>query len=310
MVKTDKKCKILAGKIERFFESGLYLSTDVLHFIDSTFLSPSMKAFGSMLADELNVEREVLMELIFSPDESLQIELESSLPAEGFDKSDERQILDLLWSKRIGTCIIFPDGRGELELGIPREALAAFVQRLRLHRKPDPVIVLTLERCVDQRLKENGKAEEIDRLEYTKAAILVRLRNRTMPLSRNKRKCLCRFLECVDWFTDDFFPCFDFLLEAMESADENQDLRDMFCHRKRIYHSAIEKQEDYENLLRKSNRETLHLRGVRAPFVNVDKMQKRIQMIDGITLAVYGKIVYLDDLPAPGILEKSRGFME
>ncbi|MBW1847221.1 MAG: hypothetical protein JRJ27_08800, partial [Deltaproteobacteria bacterium] len=75
-IEKESKCIVLAEKIEKIFQEGIVLSHDVLHFVDSTFSNSTIKEFGDIFTDESNLERESLIELIFSPDESMQVQLE------------------------------------------------------------------------------------------------------------------------------------------------------------------------------------------------------------------------------------------
>jgi len=61
----DKKCFLLAGKIERIFRDGFVLSDDIMHYIDSTFSNPSINELEEIIYDEHNCERDPLIELIF-----------------------------------------------------------------------------------------------------------------------------------------------------------------------------------------------------------------------------------------------------
>ena len=61
-------------------------------------------------------------------------------------------------------------------------------------------------------------------------------------------------------------------------------------YKKNIYKQNLQKAVNYEEQLKKSNMETLILQGVRIPFVSKEDALKKIQIIDRISLAVFGKI--------------------
>lgn len=274
MVNQRIQPSMLAGKIEDLFQEGIVLDLDTLHFIDSTFSNPSLKEFSDILKDESNLESGSLMELVFSPDESMQIQLEHILVDEHFAKDDEKEIVDLLCSKRLNTDIVFPDGRGKLNISIPDETIASFVSKLHILWKPEEQILKTL-----------GQIPE-------KAAITLRMRNKMVDLSQNKINTLCSFFQKADMNDPLFFNCLDFLLDAMAGVSDTEDIYELLSSRKYQYSEAIKKRQEFEELLAKSNLETLSSQAINAPFINMDDMRKRIEIIDIITLAVYGKIVY------------------
>ena len=77
--------------------------------------------------------------------------------------------------------------------------------------------------------------------------------------------------------------------------DENpamETVYEILSERKYQYSELVLKRKEFETLLIKSNPETLSLQGISAPFIHIEDMRKRIEIIDTITLAVYGKIVY------------------
>lgn len=274
MVKQRTQRIIFVEKITDFFQKGIVLDPDTIHFIDSTFLNPSLNEFDDILTDESNLERESLMELVFSPDEAIQIKLEHVLIDEDFVEDDEKEIIDLLCSKKLNTDIIFPDGRGKLNITIREKSIASFVSKLNILWKPDEQILKALDHIPN------------------KTAVSVRMRNKKVDFSENKINTLCSFLEKADSNDPLFFKCLDYLLDTLDGISDMDDIYETLSQRKHQYIESIRKRQEFAELLAKSNVETLSSQGINAPFIHVDDMRKRIEIIDIITLAVYGKIVY------------------
>jgi len=290
-MKAKKNCIWIAEEIENFFQEGIVLGHDVLHFIDSTFLNPTIREFGDIFTDELNLERESLIELIFSPDESMQVKLEDSLSDKVFEKNDEKQITGLLCLKSLSTHIIFPSGRGKLKVNVPEEAITSFVSKLNIQWKPAAQIVITLNQITDHHLKKSDDVSQDQRIDHVKVLLMVRMRNKRVDHSGKTIKILCLFLEKADIEDTSFFNCIDYLLDMTDGLTDD-DIYETLSQRKQQYCETIRKKEEFDTLLKKSNLETLSLQGINAPFINIDDMQKRIAIIDTITLAVYGKIIY------------------
>jgi len=288
----QKKCILLSEKLERFFQEGIVLNPDVLHFIDSTFAHPSLEELEDICEDESNIEKESLIELIFSPDESLQIQLESFLIYERFEKNDEKKVTDLLCSKALKTRILFPDGRGILKMNVPDEAVASFVSMLNIYWQPDVRIQNALDRISERFLKQSDGPLSNTQMDHIKASVTLQMRNKRADHSEMKTKTLCMFLENADIEDTSFFKCMNYLIDTMDGLMDTDDMYEILSQRKHQYRETIRQREAFESQLRKSNPETFFHQGVRAPFVNKDEMRKRIACIDTITLAVYGRIAY------------------
>jgi hypothetical protein len=78
-MKAENKNKQMAQKIIDILQGGLTLNADTLHYIDSTFSNPSISELEELLQDESSCETDSLIELLFFPDESVQMQLEEML---------------------------------------------------------------------------------------------------------------------------------------------------------------------------------------------------------------------------------------
>ena len=68
--------------------------------------------------------------------------------------------------------------------------------------------------------------------------------------------------------------------------------------KKRFYFQGLQKAKNLDIQLKKHNVETLLLRGNRVSYVDRADVRKKIQMIDRISLAVFGKTEFFDLMPA------------
>jgi hypothetical protein len=90
-MKAENINKQLAEKIIDILRSGLTLNPDTLHYIDSTFSNPSIGELEELLQDESSCEADSLIELLFFPDEPVQIQLEEMLAEIRLQKQDEHE---------------------------------------------------------------------------------------------------------------------------------------------------------------------------------------------------------------------------
>ena len=275
------RCLLLADKIEEIFNDGLNLSKEVVHYIDSTFSHPSKNQFEEVLTDESDCERDSLLELIFFPDESARIRLEELLEEEDFQKADEETVASLLSSMQAGATIRFPDERGSLRVLISNSAANSFVSRLHISRRLNGSLIETIDHHINEKIKNRVKA---------------RLRNTRIEHTGNRVVFMCSFFEKMNSRAVDFFENLNFILEFLDEIQEDTDIYRSLMNKKIFYFRNVEIAKKHEDQLQKSNMETLFAQGVRMPYVNKNDMQKKMRMIDRISLAVFGKTEFIDQV--------------
>ncbi|MBW2741921.1 MAG: hypothetical protein JRE64_24445, partial [Deltaproteobacteria bacterium] len=249
----DKKCFLLAEKIEQIFRDGFVLSDDVTHYIDSTFSNPSINELEEIIYDEHNCERDPLIELIFFPDELAQIKLEEFLESNDFKKEDEDEVINYILNKKLVTTIHFPDNKGLIKFIVPELADLQFVFRLNISRKLNKRLLKAINKFVTEKCK---------------IPIKVRLRNARPELSENKIKFLSSFFEKLKVEENYFFKCLDFVLDFFDRIKDDKNILQSLLDKKELYFQDLQKTVKFEELLNKNNMETLISRGVRIPHIN------------------------------------------
>jgi len=270
----DKKCFLLAGKIERIFRDGFVLSDDIMHYIDSTFSNPSINELEEIIYDEHNCERDPLIELIFFTDELVQIKLEEFLESKDFKKKDEEKVINYILNKKLLTTIHFPENKGSIKFIVPELSALQFVSRLNISRKLNERLLKAINKFVPDKRRTTVK---------------VKLRNAMTVLSENKIKFLCSFFEKLKVEEDYFFKCLDFVPDFFDGIKDDKNILQSLLDKKELYFQDLQKAVKFEELLNKNNMETLISRGVRIPHVSKEDVMNNIVIIDTITLAVYGK---------------------
>jgi len=79
-----EKCILLAERIVKILREGIYIDSDVMHFIDSTFSNPCINELEEVITDDSDCESDPLIELIFFPDEDIQAKLEDLLESHNY----------------------------------------------------------------------------------------------------------------------------------------------------------------------------------------------------------------------------------
>ena len=280
IMNADEKCILLAERIVKILKDGIHLNSDVMHFIDSTFSSPCINELEKIIADNSDCERDSLIELIFFPDEEIQARLEALLEIHNYCKEDEKKVLDYLSSGQIESTIHFPDDKGTLSVKMPYEAAGRFLTRLNINRNIDEKISAAIDTGVSQKLKISVK---------------VKLRNTVNEIAENKIFFLCDFFEKMESESGDFLECLDFTLSFLDEAENTSDLFRALMDKKRFYYKNVQRAEKFRQQLEKGNMETMILQGVKAPYINIEDEKRKMDLIDKISLSVFGRAEYFEN---------------
>jgi hypothetical protein len=278
----ESKNKEVAEKIIAILQGGLTLNADTQHYIDSTFSNPSVDEFEALLQDESSCETDSLLELLFFPDESTQLELEESIENTHFRQRDEQEIQKRVCSTSLKTLICFADGRGSLERMVTPSNAKQFIERLNLSRSLNSKLRLAIARYVHQELQTRCK---------------VKLRNARPIRSPNKISFLEAFFKKLKIDNDGFFDHFDFAVSFLEELEDEADIFRALMTRKKRYFQSLQKAKKLDNQLIQHNVETILLKGERVSYIDRADVRKKIQIIDRISLAVFGKTEFFELMP-------------
>ena len=282
---SNQKCELIAREIRSILESGVNLSGDVVHFIDSTFSNPSLEALKAILDDESNCEKDSLIELLFFPDEAMQLELEELLERLRLDQSDEDRILASICREPILVNFCLPEDRGSFNLPLSSDVAPGLLKRLHVskHLAPD------LRAAIDRHVSEN------DRNVYK-----VKLRNTRFKQHDNQIQFLCELFRKVKAESHDFDRCLAFCLSLLDEMTDDSDMYQALMAKKRFYLRSLQRAKKMETQLQKSNLETLLSQGKRVILVDKTDARNKLLIIDRISRAIFGKTEYYEDLNPDG----------
>jgi len=271
---TDEKNRELAFRIAGILEKGLILNDRVLHFMDTTFGSFLPENMEEVIQDEDSCERDSLLELIFFPDESIQVQLEDILCAKGYTEKDEAGIIDSLVSRIQSVVLCFPEPLGKLKIAFSRESAMRFVSRLKISSTPDKELIHSVQKDVDPKWV---------------GLVLVKIRNAAIPRTDNVIDFLSRFFQKIGSDRPDFLDCLVFILEFSQRLGEESDIFQSLMERKKSCIQAVKKAVEYEKQLARYNMEIMIMKGARNSCVNIDEIKKTIGIIDRISLSVLNR---------------------
>jgi len=270
----DEKNRELAFRIAGILEKGLILNDRVLHFMDTTFGSFLPENMEEVIQDEDSCERDSLLELIFFPDESIQVQIEDILCAEDYTENDEAGIVDSLVSRIQSVELCFPESLGKLKIAFSRESAMRFLSRLKISSTPDKELIRSVKKGVDPKWV---------------GLVLVKIRNAATPRTDNVIDFLSRFFWKIDSDRPDFLDCLVYILDFSQGLGEESDIFQSLMERKKRCIQAVKKAAEYEKQLARYNMEIMIMRGERNPCINIDEIKKTIGIIDRICLSVFNR---------------------
>jgi len=281
----EEKCNQLASEIRKVLGDGITLGDDVVHYIDSTFSNPSIEELQAILQDDSNCEKDSLIELLFFPDETMQLKLEGMLENLQLNPQDGDKMIAALCRSALPVTMCMPGGRGSLNLSLPHEVAPDFIARLRIFKHLDG----KLREVIDKHANPDAGT-----------GYKVKIRNSSFAASRNRIQFLCDFFEKLAPQSHDFNTCLDFTLTLLDELEQDQDLYQALMAKKRFYLRSLQKANKLEAQLQKNNLETLLSQGKRVILVDKADARKKMLIIDRISRAIFGKTEYIENLHPGG----------
>jgi hypothetical protein len=264
----------IAASTQKILSRGLDLSAETLRFLDSTLGHPSAAELSALLADDTSPERDSLLELLFSPDEALQIELEDRLDIQPSEHPSAEEVVARLVAASLAVRFRFPDGRGILEVVLT----APLARRL--------VLGLGINRDLPARLSEVIAAHASGN---TARRVRVMIRNARFTFTPANREFLCALLPKLDLQDDTGRACLAFALEMLAEIGGSADIYTALAARKRWLSRALHHSRQLREHLAHSNVETLLSQGQRLTWTDEALARRQMDYIDHICLAVFGR---------------------
>lgn len=264
----------LLSPIAAALEAGGQIGPDILDYIASSLFDPDPGRLAAFLGDDSDSERDSLLDLIFYPDQALQLTLEPLLAAAGCTVADETALGERLMDRFIDAPVRLPDGRLLVTVRLPDFIKLQFLARINVTWQLNPEVAAAMAVGVPQALQ---------------LSVAVRLRNTAFDFSDNHCRFLCRLFSQVPDGGRDVMDCLEAVLPLMTADPADSHVYDLLVEHKRSLFRSFQQARRFDGLLRRSNMETLMLQGLRPPSASADDLQHQMRLIDRICLQTFGK---------------------
>jgi hypothetical protein len=264
----------IAADLRAMLTRGLVLSAATLHFIDSTFAHPSAAELGALIADDNVPERDSLLELLFSPDEALQIALEERLDLRQGALPRVDEVLAHLAAVPLAVEFRFPDGRGRFEVAMTAPLARRLVRGLGIDRE--------LPERVAEAIAARGAGAGATRLR-------VMIRNARFAFTPAASEFLCALVATLDPDDEEDRSCLAFAMEILAETGASADVFAALAARKQWLSRALQHGRRLREQLARSNLETLLSQGQRLTWVDEALARRQMDHVDRIGRAVFGR---------------------
>ena len=270
----DGKCREFAKHIRDIFADGLCISNKDSHFILSTLPVAHLDEIDKLIQDPDSSGYGTLMELIYFPEESVQMRLEDRIESARFQPQDVDSILTHLISMQTDTRIFSPNKRLLLTMPTPRSGARAFLQRLNLCRHLGGDLIQTIEAAVDP----------MSAIKYK-----VWVRNMTQKLSKRDTQFLQHlFLKLVPQYQSRD-RLIKFALRFLEETQADvEPLQGLIQYKQRCL-QHIQRLERFESKRQNHNFETRMALGLREPHDDKQILMQKVVFLDEIGLALFDR---------------------
>lgn len=269
----------IAADLREILTRGLDLSAETVRFIDSTFAHPSAAELSALLTDEAAAERDSLLELLFSPDEALQIELEDRLDLQPAGALSAEEVIARLTAAAPAVRFRFPDGRGTLQVVMTAPLARRLVLGLGIERR--------LPACVAEALAQHESTGWARRVRAT-------IRSARVEFTPANQEFLCALIAKLNPAGDEDHACLAFVLELLAEFGGCSDLSAALAARKKWLARALLHSRRLRAQLARSNAETLLSQGQRLTWVDEAATLRQMGCIDRVCVAVFGREVPVD----------------
>ena len=255
------------------------LTPALLDYIDTTLFTPEPDRLIAYLNDADNGDRDSLLDLLFFPEPTLQIQLEPLLASDPHADDTARAVSDRLLAAPLDAQIRMPDGTVLYFIRLPDFIKSQYLDRLKLDWTLDPAVATAIKAGVsDERV----------------ATVRVRLRNGGIRMNGARRQFMCRFFERMVDSAADYLQCLDLVLILIGNLGKDGDAyAHLIDHKRSLFRSLLQARR-FETLLQGSNMETLMLQGVRVPHASCDALYDEMRLIDRICIGVFGRTETLE----------------
>jgi len=281
----------LEEALRRYMADGIRLTADVRGFMTATFGDASAATLRALVSDESSAERDSLLDLVFFPDQALQLAIEPVLERHCLTEEDVSLLAGRLKAVPVATGLRFPGVADLVTTVMPAFLVDAFLARLNLTWQPAAALSELMTRLDTRWLSPIHDREE------GCLRLRVHLRNAGLRQTPAQVLFLGDFFERLPFDDEDFVDKLDFVLVFLNEHEGATNVYQALMDRKKFLFRHLLKNRQTTEWAARTNMETLVMAGVRPSYFDVHAAERSLALIDRIAMAVFGRTEWLDGSP-------------
>ena len=270
--KVTECVQALALEIELRLSAGITVDPETLHFFSSTFSIESPAELAALLAEPEDSEAQSLLELLFTPDQAVRVDLEAVIEKHRCTAGDKKRLVANLDRKSLTVPIKFSEQEDAPCVNPTKDLLETYVDGLNITLQLPPRLV----KAIDLRLTRRERA-------MVKAV----LRHAPLKLTDQVSSFFVKLLEGSNRSGKSIKADIELCLAIFAEQPTVEHLFGLFMTKKRRLLQQLQLAARFEKQLAADNMETLMLKGVRIPHIDQDEARRSIARIDDICMTVF-----------------------
>lgn len=281
----------LEAVLRRYMADGIALTGDVRDFMTATFGDASADTLRTLLSDASSAERDSLLDLVFFPDQALQLAIEPVLECHGLTEEAVSLIAARLKAAPVATGLCLPGVTDLVPTVMPAFLVDAFLARLNLPWQPAAALSEVITGLDTHPLSPTHDHED------GRLRLRVHLRNAGLRQTPAQVLFLGDFFERLPLDDEDFVDKLDFMLVFLKEHEGITNFYQALMDRKKFLFRHLLKNRQTTEWAARTNMETRIMAGVRPSYFDVHAAERSLALIDRIAMAVFGRTEWLDGSP-------------
>jgi hypothetical protein len=274
--------------LRRYMADGITLTGDVRDFMTATFGDASAATLRELVSDESGAERDSLLDLVFFPDQALQLAIEPVIESHGLTEEDVSLLAARLKAAPVATGLRLPGVTDIFPTVMPAFLVDAFLARLNLSWQPAAALSELMTHLDTHPLSPTHDRED------GRLRLRVRLRNAGLRQTPAQVLFLCDFFERLPFDDKGFVDKLDFMLVFLREHEGATHFYQALMDRKKFLFRHLLKNRQTTEWAARTNMETRIMAGVRPSYFDVHAAERSLALIDRIAMAVFGRTEWLD----------------
>jgi len=264
--------KALAQWIADFFQSGVHLTAEHHHYMQTTFAIADPAA---ILRDHQGCEIDSLLQMFFYPDQSLRIRYEYDWGEVCFSPADIEAIMAHLTRSPLQGKVISEAGQRALSLELSADLLQTWIERLKITWQVPRKIVPHLAAVGDR---------------HRRVMVRTHLRHAPVEWHGGQTELTARFLSKAPPEADGYLADLSDLLSTLVEMGPAQAVDAFLGDQKTHFFQSLCKAEAFEARRQHHAMEVLLMQGCRAVYGNAAHWRRQMAKVDRLSRIIFDKI--------------------